>query len=38
MEISACANQTLNIAKVFLGFGIYDIQLPDILYHFQNLA
>ena len=24
------ANETLNIAKVFLGVSIYDVQLPDI--------
>ena len=24
------ANQTLNIAKVCLGFATYDVQLPDI--------
>ena len=29
------ANWTLNVAKVFLGFEIYDSQLPDIsLTHF----
>ena len=27
MEISA--NQTLNIARVCLGFATYDVQLPD---------
>ena len=36
MDISA--NKTLNIAKVCLGFAMYDVQLPDIsltnfLYH-----
>ena len=41
MDISA--NQTLNIARVCVGFAIYDVQLPDIclthfLYHLQNLT
>ena len=41
MEISA--RLTLNIAKVCLGFSIYDVQLPDIyvgtfFYNFKNLT
>ena len=41
MNISA--NRTLKIAKICLGYAIFDLQLPDIslkifLYHFKNLA